>query len=102
MSGVSSLQNGPNDGVCIKLYDSTETIIDSVSYYGSGGHIAGSPDTGDAGKDDSGFDFFSLSRKPDGIDTNKNGSDFVLQKSTPGESNSEPTPPETANGLIIY
>jgi len=96
MTGVSLIQNGPNDGVFLRLFDSPSTIIDSVSYDGDVAHPAGSPDTGSAGTDTP-VGLKSLSRIPDGGDTNDNAVDFSLQNSSPGQANSAPpTPTHTA------
>jgi endonuclease I len=96
MTGVPSLQNGPNDGIYIRLFDPSHTIIDSVSYEGDKAHPAGSPDTGNAGTDSGSINFKSLSRTPDGKDTNNNSDDFTLSTSTPGQANTTPTPTPTA------
>ncbi len=93
MTGVASLQNGPNDGVYLRLKSDSSVIIDSVSYEGASAHPAGSPDTGDAGTDSDTVADLSLSRVPDGRDTNDNSSDFKLQKSTPGSANADLTTP---------
>ena len=97
MKSVSSIQNGDNDGIYLRLADGTGTIIDSVSYEGATSHPIGSSDSGNAGEDDSGSDFKSLSRVPDGVDTNDNASDFTFKDATPGEPNSAPTPTPTAS-----
>jgi len=95
MTGVSSIQNGPNDGVFLRLADSPDTIIDSVSYYGSVAHPAGSPDSGNAGTDTP-VGLKSLSRIPDGGDSNDNSVDFFLQNASPGQANfALPTPTPT-------
>ncbi len=95
MIGVRSIQNGPNDGVYVRLASSPSTIIDSVSYEGASAHPSGSPDSGNAGTDSGGAESQSLSRIPDGADTDDNGHDFFLMNSTPGESNGTATPTPT-------
>jgi endonuclease I len=92
MTGVSAIQNGPNDGVFLRLADSPDTIIDSVSYEGDVAHPAGSPDTGSAGTDTA-VGLQSLSRIPDGKDTNDNAADFILMEATPGSANTAPQTP---------
>ncbi|MCX7001264.1 MAG: endonuclease [Candidatus Sumerlaeota bacterium] len=95
MTGVSAIQNGPNDGIFLHLSDSPDTIIDSVSYEGDAAHPTGSPDTGNAGTDTA-VGLKSLSRIPDGNDTNDNAADFILMESTPGSDNTAlPTPTPT-------
>lgn len=100
MKGVASLQNGPNDGVYIRTKSDSSVIIDSVSYEGAGAHIAGAPDTGDAGTDSGTANDLSLSRIPDGRDTNDNASDFKVQTFTPGKPNSPPLTITT--GMLLY
>jgi len=93
MTSVPSLQNGPNDGVYICLRNAPATIIDSVSYNGAGAHPAGSPDSGNAGADSSKEFNKSLSRIPDGTDTNDNAADFILTEATPESANTAPPTP---------
>ncbi|MBN1901902.1 endonuclease [Candidatus Sumerlaeota bacterium] len=106
MSGVLSIQNGP-DGVYIRLSSPPYTIIDSVSYQSDLVHPAGSTDTGNAGTDSPDTSFYSLSRLPDGADANNNSVDFVLKEATPGVSNGNaptptPTPTPQYSGFIIH
>ncbi|HPB30210.1 MAG TPA: endonuclease [Candidatus Sumerlaeota bacterium] len=97
MTGVANLQNGPNDGIYIRLKDMPEIIIDSVCYEGDTAHPSGSPDSGNAGEDSTSENSVSLSRYPDGKDTNDNTADFQPAPHTPGASNGglEPTPTAT-------
>jgi len=92
MTGVSIIQNGSNDGIYLCLADSPSTIIDSVSYEGDLAHPEDSPDSGDAGQDSPTNDNYSLSRIPDGTDTDNNTADFIYKEATPGDSNSTSTP----------
>ena len=71
-----------------------------MSYEGAGAHPAGAPDTGDAGTDPGNAMDLSLSRIPDGQDTNDNSSDFKLQKSTPGATNSPSS--DIGTGLSLH
>jgi uncharacterized repeat protein (TIGR01451 family) len=79
------IQNGAPDAVGLR--DSANVLLDAVSYEGNSGapytETAGAPgDTGDG----------SISRLPNGTDTNDNSADFVFQAITPGASNSPPMP----------
>jgi C1A family cysteine protease len=89
---VTSIQNGANDGVYLRLAENKTTIIDSVCYEGDVAHPDGSPDSGNAGTDSNLDSGKSLSRYPDGTDSNNNALDFTFQISTPGESNGGGTP----------
>ena len=101
MSGTGSIQNGPDDGLFLRLAASPEVIIDSVSYEGEEAHPAGSPDAGNAGTDTGNEAGKSLSRIPDGTDTNSNPSDFTYKESTPGENNSAQPPPSGKSGILM-
>ena len=101
MTGVSSLQNGPNDGIYLRLKNAPATIIDSVSYSGNKAHPVGSPDSGNAGTDSSKEYSKSLSRIPDGRDTNDNAVDFILIDATPGSANSASPAPGTC-GILLH
>ena len=79
------IQNGPPDAVALRF---GTTIIDTVSY--AGNTVA--PYTEGAGiglLDDPAFTGASISRCPDGTDTNQNNVDFSLQNTaiTPGAAN---------------
>jgi len=77
------VQNGSPDAVAITLGG---VIVDTVSYEGSTGgpYTEG---TG-AGSDSSSEPFLSLSRLPDGADSDDNAADFALACITPGAANS--------------
>lgn len=89
------IQNGAPDGVI--LLNGTD-LVDGVSYEGD---IAGAVEGSGAGLADSGaIEFVSISRSPDGTDTDQNNVDFVLVCTTPGTPNSadasgcsDPNPP---------
>jgi uncharacterized protein len=76
------IQNGAPDAVAL-LFNTT--IIDSVSYEGDTG-APYTEGTG-AGLEDTALLVESISRCPDGADTNQNNVDFSLRTSTPGEVN---------------
>lgn len=86
------IQNGSPDAVAL-LFNGT--LIDTVSYEGD----TGAPYTEGSGAglvDDGVSATQSISRCPDGTDTNQNNLDFVLANSTPGTANdcTPPPPPE--------
>ena len=63
----------------------TASVIDSLSYEGD---VSGATEgTGGAGTDTSGTGFLSLSRVPDGADSDENDDDFALVCVTPGAAN---------------
>jgi len=80
------IQNGAPDAVGLRFNGS---LIDAVSYEGDSGSPytegsgTGLEDTGDG----------SISRCPDGTDTNQNNADFSFGAITPGASNDCPPPP---------
>ncbi|MEZ4515743.1 MAG: ExeM/NucH family extracellular endonuclease [Chloroflexota bacterium] len=83
------IQNGSPDAVALLL---GSTIVDTVSYEGntSGSYTEGSG----SGLEDpgtTGSDYLSISRLPDGTDTNQNNVDFSTVCSTPGEANTSNT-----------
>ncbi|MBX3730477.1 MAG: lamin tail domain-containing protein [Candidatus Sumerlaeia bacterium] len=84
---IDFLENGANDGVALRLVASPSTLIDSVSYAGSGAHPTGAPASGNAGTDDSATSGMSLSRWPDGANTFDNAADFSWLAATPGTAN---------------
>ena len=80
------IQNGAPEAVA--LMDG-EAIIDVVSYEGTvPGFVEG---TGTTAADSNSEELVSLSRFPDGTDTNNNDADFSLRCSSPGEANLEDT-----------
>lgn len=89
------IQNGAPDGVILL---NGADLVDGVSYEGD---IAGVAEGSGSGLADSGSTaFVSISRSPDGIDTDQNNVDFALVCTTPGTPNatsasdcSDPNPP---------
>jgi len=78
------IQNGSPDALVLL---SGATIVDTVSYEGE----TGAPYTeGTGAGTDTAVGFESLSRCPDGSDTDNNSADFLLRASTPGVSNTCP------------
>lgn len=82
LSFSSGVQNGAPDGIVLQINDQ---IIDAVSYEGDiEGIVEGmGVETGDNNNDAD----ISLSRSPDGFDTNNNNADFILACASPGEAN---------------
>jgi predicted extracellular nuclease len=77
------IQNGAPDAVV--LTNGAGLLIDAVSYEGSvPGAVEGS---GDGLVDNPGAGARSLSRLPDGADSNQNNADFIVSCVTPGEAN---------------
>ncbi len=74
------IQNGSPDAVAITY---NGELIDTVSYEGD----TGSPYTEGSGTGLEDSADGSISRCPDGIDTNQNNADFVFTSSTPGAAN---------------
>ncbi len=95
------IQNGAPDAVAI-LFDGV--IIDAVSYEGD---VLSVVEMSGVGLADSGaIEFVSISRFPDGVDTNQNNVDLSLRCTTPGKANSadasscpDPVPPIIINEL---
>ena len=89
----NGLQNGDATGTTpdgLVLLDPTNAVIDGLSYEGD---IAGVTEGSGAGLDDNttglpAYNSFSLSRIPDGTDTDQNNVDFQLRCVSPGEANS--------------
>ena len=80
------IQNGSPDAAEI-LRDGA--VIDAVSYEGD---VAGVVEGSGAGLEDPGsIPFVSISRYPDGVDTDRNNIDLSLRCATPGEPNSDAT-----------
>ena len=85
ISGMGNLGQTGNDGVAISRV-SGNILLDVVMYDGAVSfHPSGSTDTGSTG--DAAGDSESVSRFPDGVDTDDNAADFVVQGPTPGQSN---------------
>lgn len=83
LEGFSSVQNGAPDAVAI-MHDGG--IVDTVSYEGD---VPGYTEGTGAGQDPGFAAYRSLSRVPDGTDTNDNSADFTNACTTPGAANSE-------------
>ena len=76
------LQNGAPDAVGLRRDGS---LVDAVSYEGD---VTGYTESSGFGlSDSSGDDFISISRLPDGTDTDVNNVDFSRRCATPGEEN---------------
>jgi predicted extracellular nuclease len=95
------IQNGAPDAVAILF---AGTVIDAVSYEGD---VLSVVEVSGVGLADSGsIDFVSISRFPDGVDTNQNNVDLSQRCTTPGKSNSadstncpDPVPPLVINEI---
>ena len=86
---LSSIQNGGPDAVAL-LFGGA--VVDAVSYEGD--TAAPFTETTGTGVEDpgtSGSDNLSISRTPDGADTNDNSADFQTACSSPGATNSSQT-----------
>ncbi|MCP4285624.1 MAG: hypothetical protein GY792_14395, partial [Gammaproteobacteria bacterium] len=80
---TSLIQNGAPDAVA--LVDNAGMIVDTVSYEGTvAGYTEG---TGTMAEDTESAGYASLSRFPDGSDTDDNDTDFSVRCATPGEAN---------------
>jgi len=95
------IQNGAPDAVAILF---AGTVIDAVSYEGDVLSVV--EVSGDGLADSSSIEFVSISRFPDGVDTDQNNVDLSLRCTTPGQSNSvdstscpDPRPPIVINEL---
>lgn len=78
------IQNGSPDAIAL-VSIADESIVDVLSYGGSvPGYTEG---TGTTAEDSNEADGLSLSRWPDGSDTDNNDLDFVIGCPTPGEAN---------------
>lgn len=78
------IQNGPTDAIAL-VSTVSETVYDVLSY---GGDVPGYTEgTGTTAEDTNDQDGLSLSRWPDGLDTNDNDADFVIGCPTPGGAN---------------
>jgi len=81
------IQNGSPDAVGLR--DGTGSLIDAVSYEGdTAGYTEGS---GTGLEDDSSIDYFSISRFPNGADTDVNNVDLSGRCNSPGQPNFETT-----------
>lgn len=102
---IGSIQNGAPDGAVI-MFDGF--LIDAVSYEGDlaapnvEGSGVGLTDPGTTGSD-----FLSISRYPDGVDTQQNNVDLSLRCATPGKANAmessdcpDPVPPLVINEVL--
>ncbi len=95
------IQNGAPDAVAIFFGG---VVIDAVSYEGD---VLSVVEMSGVGLADSGaIEFVSISRFPDGVDTNQNNVDLSLRCTTPGKANSadasscpDPVPPVIINEL---
>ena len=79
------IQNGSPDAVALFL-TTTGALVDAVSYEGD----SGAPYTEGSGVglvDNPSFDFYGISRFPNGVDTNMNNVDFSGRCITPGFAN---------------
>lgn len=82
-SNPFSIDDGAPDAIA--LYDIFGTMVDVLSYEGD---VAGYVETSGVGLvDDDTEEGHSLSRYPDGIDTDNNSLDFKFRCNTPGEPN---------------
>ena len=82
------IQNGAPDAIGLRMV--TGALVDAVSYEGN----SGAPYTEGSGVgllDNPDFDFYGLSRFPNGVDTNMNNVDFSGRCITPGFANSPST-----------
>ncbi|HNR55729.1 MAG TPA: lamin tail domain-containing protein [Flavobacteriales bacterium] len=78
------IQNGSPDAIAL-IWTPDSSIIDMLSY---GGDVPGYTEgTGTTAEDTNEQDGLSLSRWPDGSDTDDNDADFVIGCPTPGEAN---------------
>jgi predicted extracellular nuclease len=93
------IQNGDPDAVKLLLDTAT---VDTLSY---GGDVPGATEGSGAGLDDVADGNDSLSRCPDGADSDVNNADFVLAALTPGAANTcadEPGPIQLVVNEIDY
>ena len=93
------IQNGP-DGI---LLLNGADLVDGVAYEGNVDGVT----EGNAAPGDFSAPFISISRFPDGTDTNDNSSDFSVRCTSPGVANladdfdcSDPNPPELVTAAI--
>ncbi len=83
-AATNLIQNGVPDAIAL-INTATDEVLDVLSYGGAvPGYTEGAPTTA---LDVNMIDGRSLSRWPDGNDTNDNDTDFRLGCSTPGETN---------------
>ncbi|MGV3637953.1 MAG: beta strand repeat-containing protein, partial [Flavobacteriales bacterium] len=81
---TNSIQNGNPDGIILQTLGGI--IIDQLSYGGAMSTTEGTSSTTDIG----GVAGVSISRVPDGTDTNDNGVDLIRGCATPGAANAQP------------
>jgi hypothetical protein len=85
-------QNGSSSvGDAVALYDATGQLIDSVVYEGIGTTLGAFAEGGTSAGADSNSVIMSLSRLPNGMDTDNNSNDFATGCLTPGSANSAGT-----------
>ena len=91
------IQNGAPDGLRLMLGTAT---IDALSYEGN---TAGSTEGSGVGLDDTAVGDESISRCPDGADSDVNNADFALRAFSPGAANvcSTPPPPEPTGPTLV-
>lgn len=88
-------QNGP-DGVILR--NCSGAVIDQLCYEGSLSTCEGTPTSAvDLGT----VLFATLSRFPDGMDTDNNDNDFIYTCSTPGEANVSTTPGSCPDPFLV-
>ncbi len=87
----STVQNGAPDGIQL-LFNGQ--VIDALSYEGTIDGVA--EGIGTSAQDDNNNANLSLSRSPDGADTDNNDADFIEACSSPGEENKPSTSCEVA------
>jgi uncharacterized protein len=88
------IQNGDPDAVKLLL---DTTTVDTLSY---GGDVPGATEGSGVGLDDVPDGNSSLSRCPDGADSDVNNADFVLAALTPGVANTCPAEPEPTRLVV--
>ena len=78
----SSIQNGDSDGMALVLRATPEFKLDGLAYDGPNPAGEGNP-----APDDADTNGLSLSRCPDGMDSDNNAADFRIRPRTPGALN---------------
>ena len=91
------IQNGAPDGLRLMLGTAT---VDALSYEGD---TAGATEGSGAGLDDTAAGDESISRCPDGADSDVNNADFALRAFSPGAANvcTTPPPPEPTGPTLV-
>lgn len=99
-----NVQNGSPDGMV--LFDIVEmVVVDAVSYEGDVIGSTENPGVPTNMSDNNNDHLLSLSRVPNGVDTDVNSSDFVLSPSTPGSVNDQTVGISTVDktsGFIVF